>query len=75
MNSQLSDHTIQSRNSVPKRQMRELVRLRTSQLACLAGRTPDQITQADYERAKREITGETDFDCLHPGQLKRGGTE
>ena len=30
---------------------------RTLELAQLAGRAPHEIRQADYERAKREITG------------------
>ncbi|MES2657995.1 MAG: hypothetical protein V4689_05225 [Verrucomicrobiota bacterium] len=57
MNQLLSDHGIQTRN-----QTREMVRSRTCELASIAGRKPDQITQADYEQAKRELTGETDFD-------------
>ncbi len=31
---------------------------RTLELALLAGRAPHEIRQADYERAKREITGD-----------------
>jgi hypothetical protein len=41
---------------------RDLVQARTRELAVIAGRTPHQVTQADYERAKRELTGETDID-------------
>ena len=41
---------------------RDLVQARTRELAVIAGRTPQQVTQADYERAKRELTGETDID-------------
>ena len=35
---------------------------RTMELAVMAGRAPQQIMQVDYERAKRELTGELDFD-------------
>ena len=41
---------------------RESVRLRTHELARRAGRTPPYVTQADYEQAKRELTGETELD-------------
>lgn len=39
------------------RDLRRLVSDRTLELAKLAGRAPHQIRQADYERAKREISG------------------
>ncbi len=41
---------------------REMVHARTSELATLAGRRPYEIIQRDYEQAKRELTGERDFD-------------
>jgi hypothetical protein len=41
---------------------RESVRRRTHELARRAGRTPPHVTQADYEQAKRELTGETELD-------------
>jgi hypothetical protein len=41
---------------------RQMVHDRTLELARNAGRNALQIRQADYERAKRELTGETDFD-------------
>jgi hypothetical protein len=41
---------------------REMVYSRTLELASLAGRKSHQIKQMDYERAKRELTGESDFD-------------
>ncbi len=41
---------------------RQMVYTRTLELASLAGRTSRQIKQMDYERAKRELTGESDFD-------------
>ncbi len=44
------------------RPTREMVRLRTIELASIAGRGPLEIRQCDYERAKREVTGETHFD-------------
>jgi methyl coenzyme M reductase gamma subunit len=49
-----------------------MVRSRTVELAIRAGRTPIEIRQRDYEQARRELTGETDFDrqhaVLYPGQ-------
>lgn len=41
---------------------REMVRSRTVELAIRAGRRSIEIRQSDYEQAKRELTGETDFD-------------
>ena len=41
---------------------RDMLHARTLELASLAGRSAHQIKQTDYERAKRELTGETDFD-------------
>lgn len=41
---------------------RELLYARTMELALLAGRSAHQIKQVDYERAKLELTGESDFD-------------
>ncbi len=37
-----------------------MVRSRTVELALNAGRSSIEIRQSDYERAKRELTGETD---------------
>ena len=49
----------------------QMVRSRTVELAIGAGRSPIEISQHDYERAKRELTGETDSDrqlaVLYPG--------
>ncbi|MFU8894610.1 MAG: hypothetical protein ACNA8L_13390 [Luteolibacter sp.] len=39
-----------------------MVRFRTVELAAQSGRGPLEISQRDYERAKRELTGETDPD-------------
>lgn len=41
---------------------RELLYARTMEVALMAGRSSHQIKQVDYERAKRELTGESDFD-------------
>jgi hypothetical protein len=41
---------------------RETVQARARELALIAGRVPPRVTQADYEQAKRELTGESDFD-------------
>jgi len=41
---------------------REMVRARSRELALIAGRTPPQVSQLDYEQAKRELTGESDLD-------------
>jgi hypothetical protein len=38
----------------------QMVRARTVELAIHAGRSSIEIRQCDYERAKRELTGETD---------------
>jgi hypothetical protein len=41
---------------------REMVHARAGELALIAGRTPPHMLQADYEQAKRELTGESDVD-------------
>jgi len=41
---------------------REMVYARTIELASLAGRASHEIKQFDYEQAKRDLTGESDFD-------------
>jgi hypothetical protein len=38
---------------------------RTHQLAAKAGRSSFEVTQLDYEQAKREITGAADLDEQH----------
>jgi hypothetical protein len=43
----------------------EMVRSRTVELALKAGRSSMEIRQHDYEQAKRELTGETDYDRQH----------
>jgi hypothetical protein len=39
---------------------RDMVRARTCEHARHDGRAPHEIKQSDYERAKRELTGESD---------------
>jgi hypothetical protein len=41
---------------------RAMVHKRASELAQISGRLPMSVTQADYEQAKRELTGESDID-------------
>lgn len=41
---------------------REMVHARARELATIADRPGSQVTQSDYEQAKRELTGETDID-------------
>jgi hypothetical protein len=38
------------------------IRIRTRELALRAGRVPPHVAQTDYEQAKRELTGESDWD-------------
>ena len=45
----------------PGRVTREMVHARTRSLAVSAGRPPWQISQADYEQARRELTGESEM--------------
>lgn len=41
---------------------RQMVYDRTLELALIGGRNSHQIKQVDYEQAKRELTGESDFE-------------
>ncbi len=41
---------------------RNMVQKRTRELALIAGRVPPQVSQADYDQARRELTGESDLD-------------
>ena len=41
---------------------RDMVYVRTIELASLEGRGSHEIEQFDYDQAKRELTGESDFD-------------
>jgi len=42
------------------RATRAMVDARTRAIAAAAGRIPPLVVQADYEQAKREVTGESD---------------
>lgn len=46
----------------PARVTRDMVYARTRELALLAGRIPPQVSQIDYEQARRELTGESNID-------------
>ncbi len=39
---------------------RERLNARTHEIAASSGRVPAQVTQSDYEQAKRELTGESE---------------
>jgi hypothetical protein len=39
-----------------------MVHSRARELAKISGRSPSEVSQADYEQAKRELTGESDQD-------------
>ena len=41
---------------------RAQVHNRARELAVIAGRVPPQVSQTDYEQAKRELTGKSDLD-------------
>jgi hypothetical protein len=41
---------------------RAMVHERARELALIAGRVPPHVSQAEYEQAKRELTGESDID-------------
>jgi len=41
---------------------REMVHARAKELALIAGHPGGHVTQAEYEQAKRELTGESDID-------------
>jgi len=41
---------------------RKMVHQRASELALISGRKAQDVLQADYEQAKRELTGESDLD-------------
>ncbi len=63
MKTSISENTIQPGTALlNQRVTREMVHARTVELAKFAGRDSHQIKQVDYEKAKRELTGETDFD-------------
>jgi hypothetical protein len=41
---------------------RDMVHARARELAMISGRAAHEVSQADYEQAKRELTGESDMD-------------
>jgi hypothetical protein len=41
---------------------RDMVRARTRELVRCSGREPEDATHADHAQAKRELTGESDWD-------------
>jgi hypothetical protein len=41
---------------------RDMVQARARELALIAGRTAPEVSKADYDQAKRELTGESDLD-------------
>jgi hypothetical protein len=41
---------------------RSMVHERAKELAMISGRAPSDVSQTDYEQAKRELTGESDMD-------------
>ncbi len=41
---------------------RAMIQARTRELTLIAGRSPLDVCQSDYEQAKRELTGESDID-------------
>ena len=63
MNRNPSNQTHLTANSgVASAVTRMMVHDRARELALIADRTAQQVTQADYEKAKRELTGESDLD-------------
>ena len=63
MNTTIACGTLPYRSETPIRSVtRNMVHARTLEIARLAGRNSQQVKQSDYEAAKRELTGETDFD-------------
>ena len=59
---QLLQEKAPGRTVFSQRVTHEMLYARTMELALLAGRSAHQIRQVDYERAKLELTGESDFD-------------
>jgi len=63
MNPELSGHDALPAKNPPVTP--HMVQSRTVDLAGRAGRSPIEIRQRDYEQAKCELTGETDFERQH----------
>jgi hypothetical protein len=53
-------HDLSSSSATCSIVTREMVYERTRRLASASGRGPQDISQADYEQAKRELTGLSD---------------
>lgn len=80
-----SDHTLPGNPLPPSppfgtlgRVTRQMVHARTRNLAVKAGRSPLQISQTDYEQARRELTGESDMarqEARLDGAPERGALE
>jgi hypothetical protein len=49
-------------DQLPRPITRESVHQRTRELAAFAGRDSIHVSFADYEQAKQEVTGESDFE-------------
>jgi hypothetical protein len=62
MSASLQDPIASIKISVVTPVTREMVHQRTRELTRIAGREPQHVLQADYEQAKRELTGESDGD-------------
>ena len=46
---------------------RRMVRERAVELAFINGRSPQEVTKADWEQAKRELTGDPDISPIKAG--------
>ena len=62
-----------SKNAIG-RVSRAAVHVRTQELAARAGRLHPHVSQADYEQAKREITGETEVERQNAALDSQSGT-
>jgi len=61
MKSILTEQIVQPEPNETERVTREDVHVRARELALIDGRTPSDVSQAEYEQAKRELTGESDL--------------
>ncbi|AHF94904.1 hypothetical protein OPIT5_29590 [Opitutaceae bacterium TAV5] len=61
-NSPDKNHPAENENPAGVPAARERVHRRTRELAVIAGHAPPHVSQANYEQAKREVTGESDAD-------------
>lgn len=58
----LGNGSVFSESSVVPPDLRGMVHRRASEIAGISGRLPMSVSQSDYEQAKRELTGERDFE-------------